>query len=1749
MRFLTRAERQSKRRVDRWLVLLARISALLLPLAALCAATPWAESIWQRVAPGAPDVVTSAPRTHRVIIVDSSLSMGVRQGERTGFDAALALAGRAVTESRPGDGFTVIASGVGARPIVPGPALDPDAVLAEIARIKPTDGAGDLPGALSLAADALARSPRNFPRRQVVIVTDLQRSAWGGLLAKPDGTLPELWSRLTTRAEVVVVDATQAEVDNVGITGLTLTDPLALAGMPTGVVATVENFGRGDLRAVGVELLLARPGQPGVEPALVPVEQRVVDLVPAGERVTVAFALNGPARFRSAGTHLLQVRLLPGDNLPADDRRTLSVDVRESLTAVVVNGKPSADPVARAGEYARRALSPGRTPGGPVRAKLLSLAEFADPTLGDLSAVDCVVLADVPTLADSQVTRLEAHLKRGGGLVIGLGPNAAANVAIYNRVLYANGEGILPGPLGEVRSAPGGYRLFGDETAFRSPPLVAFRDDNARAGLSLVPITKYLALDAPAGGRARRLLSMVPVSPTPVADTPAGSPAAAPADPAVTESPRGRGKVFVVTTSLNADWTDWPVLPTYLPFIQELARASAPAADRRTLNVGEAIEEFVPVTRVGLRATLTPPGGVVESADVVAGDQVGIARFDDTPLAGIYRVSAGVDQLFAVNPAESGPGGGAESDPQRLSAADFRALGGAVRLATDPADSAGGSTDEGVVLGPRPRGPTLARWALAVTLTLLAAELILAWRAGPARSRVTPSPTRGRFRKLTLALGMIPLTIALIALAVRAHEQFTGELLSFAPTSVRDSVERWLGAPPSAPGEGAHLRLESSPAFLRTAVADARLSWGLFALGALLTLALYRLERRAAGGMGRVVLPACLRLAAWGIAAFVLLPQLKLSFEREGFPDVAILLDTSASMDAIDEPRDPATRAKMDELKRYGNLEPADRLALAKQLVAGRSPDLLERLLAERQVKLHIYRVADQAQLVTEVAATTDLPAAREAVERLKPNGQSSRLGDAVESIIKSFRGGSLTAVIAYTDGVVTAGEDWTHAGREAARAGVPLYLVGVGDGREPFDVALAEVRADDTVLKGDTLVIEARVSARGGQPGKSVPVILFERKGDTKIERGRETVRLDATGKPVPVRLAVTPTEAGEITYSLEIPPQPGEAEAGNNHAERVVLVSESRKLRVLYLDGYPRYEFRFLKSLLEREAPQAGRKSIELSTILADASPGYAEQDKSALRGLPTKAELFDYDVVILGDVDPAKLPQAGPLFGDLAEFVTEKGGGLLIIAGTQSSPASYFATPLAGVLPVASSDTTPTAIEAPITEGYRPTLTPYGRTHPLFRFGASEAESAKVWAELKPLYWSASGYKRKLTAEVLATHPERPGEGAGGELHPLVLQQFAGSGRVLFFGFDETWRWRFRADEERYNQFWTQAIRALAKDRVSRAELRPDRQTAYRRGEPIRLTARFPDDAPAPAGNSVRVRVDRRAAPNAPFESEMVQLAKIDGSRATYQTLLTRTPEGEYRFELTDPPPTPLPDTPPGSFHPQQRVAQHEVRRRAGGDPHGGIEHDAAAEQARHDDADASNGLLAGQVAQQRDAQLQSVPPQATGGRAQGERQANAGGDGDEQKEPPPPQQSVAKGLDDPRGERQRPPGFEQAGEQLRHDERHQEDRHRHRHAQDDGRVDQGRRDAVAKGGGALLEVGELFEDQFERAGRLADADHARGEFVEQLRLLSHRVGEARAAGHPVAEAQQRVGEAAFVLADQRVQRLQQRDADGQ
>jgi hypothetical protein len=479
----------------------------------------------------------------------------------------------------------------------------------------------------------------------------------------------------------------------------------------------------------------------------------------------------------------------------------------------------------------------------------------------------------------------------------------------------------------------------------------------------------------------------------------------------------------------------------------------------------------------------------------------------------------------------------------------------------------------------------------------------------------------------------------------------------------------------------------------------------------------------------------------------------------------------------------------------------------------------------------------------------------------------------------------------------------------------------------------------EDSVYVNDRVVFEARLTGQG-YADKTVSVTLKEKGKDKVLDS--QLVRVDPQGKPVKFRLAHIPTEPGEKIYVLEAPPEPDETQTDNNKLERSVFVRESKLIKVLYVEGYARYEYRFIKTLLEREsALDPKNKTIDLKVLLCDSDEEYASEDKSAVAGFPSKVELNQFDVVILGDVDPQDRKLGDKNLDNLAYFVRERGGGLLLIAGERHNPSAYKATPLRDIMPIEVTGSPPA--DAEFVESYRPEMTAVGRFHPIFRFSPDEVQNANIWNSLEEIFWWSEGYRPKPAAEVLAVHPRRPadegrtgrrGDPATGVVtdparqtdrpaegrHPIVLQQFVGAGRCMFFGFDETWRWRFREKERYFNQFWIQTVRYLARSRLGRIELRLDRQLPYRRGEPIKIMVRFPDDSPPPPPEmEVKVVAERTLPKRAgllggkdsnqnsqtgEIETQTVTLAKVEGSRATYEALLTRTPEGEYRFWLSSP-----------------------------------------------------------------------------------------------------------------------------------------------------------------------------------------------------------------------------------------------------
>ncbi len=1670
MRFLKVAHNKTVKRLklEEILLLILRVSILILLVVALASVMPWLENTWQKWFPGRSHSVNSNGRIHRILVIDPGLSMSSSDGDNpTLFEIAKEQGLKLVTTANPGDGWSLISLGSPAQTIISTAATDPQKVKEEIHNLKQTHGNSDIIGALSSIVEILERPLGTYQGREVYFLSDFKRSSWSippnatsnngssKDSAPPDLTsnLTSLWQRINQQSSVIMVDLGKEDRDNLAVTDISMAEGLTLTDVPTQIQATISNFSKVEKKKLGVELLIGHEIQG--EFKLLSVGKKLVN-INANTSMRIAFPLEKETRFKQAGNYILQVRI-DHDRLPADDQRSLAIQVRESIPILLVNGKSLAEPLAQSSELLARALYPfdskEKVPGYPARPKTVNLMQFADATLGDLSQIDCVFLCDVPKLNSSEIARLENLLKRGGSIVFGLGPNAADNLAFYNQMLYRNGDGILPGQLTALRVAPKdrSFALTADEQAFNQPPLSAFRADNDRAGLTFPRFQRYIHLDFPANSGARKIFSFYtpeqtgeakdkPDEKLPLDKLPKGNALgnlSTGLEPAICEWKRHRGKVVLYTSSFNTEWTNWPLSPTFPEFIQELLPFLLQSANQKTFQVGEAVDQYVPMPLLGLNAELEQINedntfSTIESAAVTSSDDSGLVHFNPLDLSGIYRISIrGLKETpyLAFNVPERTAIGGSESNLTHLSFDELRSLSSDIDIQIvdeiGKAKSGRRSNNRNVIdaqngnslemINSEPQGPGIARIFLFLLLGLLILEQIATFYWGASRSKHMgriPHQRSPRFQILAGIFGWVIALLALLLIAVVIHGLTAEHFLAFLPDNLRLFLERQWQVPHASAGEGTRWHLDWDAYLTGIRKTDLWIVLVLLIFFTLMNSWFYRQEplpnpSKRSWQSPRFTL-AGLRMVLYIVLFMILLPEAQVQFEREGWPDIVLLFDDSQSM-GINDPSpggenqqrlarfqqqaqelcknaintmdseisqlqqqiqslsqtnsalSASDQKKLDNLKKEQQykidqrkwLDSPNRLNLVKGALASAKQDWLQYFLREKHSRVHLYHFSSQLTSLGEFQDSSSEETLTSKIHDLVPAGNSTRLGDAIHDLLRRFRGGSLQGIIIFTDGVTTQGESLTQAARQSARMGIPLYFVGVGNSIEPVDLSLSDLRVEDVIQVNDRLVFEADLKAMGTRLPSSVPIILYEVENGKSIERDRKQVQVDPNGKPMKVKLSYRPNKSGERTFIIKTPILPDEREIANNKLERTIQVNEERRLKILYVEGNPRYEYRYIKSLFEREkSSKKGQQLIDLHVVLQSADQQFYKEDRSALAEFPTTDQLQKYDVIIWGDVDLNQLNKRQETLQNLGDFVKQKGGGLLFIAGQHYLPESLDENldgALLELLPIVREQERPInvglrIVQESLRQPYRLSFSAMGRNHPIFQLVREESANQELWNRFAGMFWYAAGYRKKTAAEVLAYHPEISVDGTPignlsdtksvneSEHYPLVLQQFVGAGRVIFFGFDETWRWRFRDNERYFNQFWHQTIRTLARNRIARIDIHLDRQTSYRQDEPIKVTVRMPDDAPPLKKDvPIRVLVERKPLGNNSFtgankektetteeeknkenpsannnetESQTMELSLREGSRGIYEGILSRTPPGEYRFLLTSP-----------------------------------------------------------------------------------------------------------------------------------------------------------------------------------------------------------------------------------------------------
>jgi len=419
------------------------------------------------------------------------------------------------------------------------------------------------------------------------------------------------------------------------------------------------------------------------------------------------------------------------------------------------------------------------------------------------------------------------------------------------------------------------------------------------------------------------------------------------------------------------------------------------------------------------------------------------------------------------------------------------------------------------------------------------------------------------------------------------------------------------------------------------------------------------------------------------------------------------------------------------------------------------------------------------------------------------PEGYATALGDALDTIAAGAAARP-RAVVLLTDGAWNTGRDPTEVARRLGHLGVAVFVVGLGDPDPPRDAAILDLRGPKNALLGDEVILTAGVAASGmGSVRLPVELVCNGRVLETK------SVVTLPSGQPVNVRFTFVPESPGGRQLEVRIPNQQDEENTDNNAAGLTVQIVE-RKIGVFLADGEPRWEFRFLRNVLERDP------AVHLSLFLARPGVGSVSGGEYVAQLPAQKKDLAAYDLVILGDLAPDTLPDT--FLPEVADMVRQRGAGLILIAGKREHYRRLAGTPLAGILPVTLDGAAGPG--GSIAEPFRPELTQDGAAHLVTRMADGVEENEAAWSLLPALRWSArvGGLARGATA--LLVHPYQV---AGTSKTPLAAVHRVGAGKVMFLGVEETWRWRRGIGAPWHYRFWAQAVRWMVKKQFAEGDPR--------------------------------------------------------------------------------------------------------------------------------------------------------------------------------------------------------------------------------------------------------------------------------------------------------------------------------------
>ena len=547
---------------------------------------------------------------------------------------------------------------------------------------------------------------------------------------------------------------------------------------------------------------------------------------------------------------------------------------------------------------------------------------------------------------------------------------------------------------------------------------------------------------------------------------------------------------------------------------------------------------------------------------------------------------------------------------------------------------------------------------------------------------------------------------------------------------------------------------------------------------ALLTLSLRRqpltFARRSVLFMLQAVIAAVLLTMVWR-------PALQVEIAEQGENTVAWIVDASQSMQIEDVPQ---SRTSTENLQ--------SRFSAAQSIVSDVALDEMAEFDAALYSQGASLQPVDSLEQLSgsEPSAITDLA-----------GGLDSLLGTVGEN--------ALAAVVLISDGSDNAGTIDAQWWQRLSAAGVPVHTVGMGRLTSPADIQLSDVAMPDQAAPDVQLSATLSVAHAAGGSAR------------VRVLAGRELIAAQDIDLPEDVTQSVhevsLPSGAEGIrrlSFELVRNDDVEDPFPENNIQPRILRVADAPK-RILYVEGEPRWEYKFLRRATE------AYPGIEIVSLLRTSPNKFYRQgvrDASELAdGFPvSREELFAYDAIIIGSLEAAELNTAQQLA--LRDFVSVRGGSLMMLAGRHGlANGGWGRSVVAAALPVIldarlAADT----FRRERTQAY-PTVS--GFRTPWLALADSLQENQSAWQSLPALADFQTLGQIKPGAIVLLEHGEAGAN--GGQTEPLLAVQRYGKGRSIVLGSSGTWRWQMSLDssDQRHERFWQQLAAMLVDGVVPR------------------------------------------------------------------------------------------------------------------------------------------------------------------------------------------------------------------------------------------------------------------------------------------------------------------------------------------